>query len=135
MSVSFKFNPTKFIDQLMSDGKRRSERQILKALVAVYTEQAGRDFKAWLRLRDTATDQGLRLEEAGPLSGRKDQWGMPLRYAYWRVEQDVDKIKPGDPLKRLPTREEALQMVKAEATAFEVAEKSRLAKRAGVIEE
>jgi len=120
----------------MSDGKRRSERQILKALVATYTaDQAGVDFKAWLRARSTARDQGLRLEEAGPLSGKKDWEGKPLRYTYWRVEQDPDKIAPGDPRKYLPTREQAREIVKAEAVAFEAAEKAKLVERAEVIEE
>lgn len=135
-SKPVKFNPIKFIDQLMSDGKRRSERQILKALVAAYAaDQAGKDFKAWLRARNTARDQGLRLEEAGPLSGKKDWDGKPLRYAYWRVEQDPEKICPGDPMKYLPTKEEAWKMVLAEAAEFEATEKAKWAKRVGVIEE
>jgi hypothetical protein len=135
MSAS-KFNPIKFIDRLMSDGKRRSERQIVSALVAAYTaDRAGEDFKAWLRARNTAKDQGLRLEEAGPLSGKKDRDGKPLRYTYWRVEQDPDKIRPGDPLKYLPTKEEARKAVLAEAAEFEASEKAKWAKRAGLIEE
>jgi hypothetical protein len=134
MSAS-KFNPIKFIDRLMSDGKWRSERQIRKSLTAVYTEQAEQDVKAWLAARNTDEDQGLRLKEMGAYNGKVDRWGMDTRYPYWRVEQDPDKIACGDPLERLPTRDEALQTVKSEAMEFEAAEKARLAKRAGVVEE
>lgn len=110
MSTS-KFNPVKFIDQLMSDGKRRSERQIRKALTEAYAEeQAEQDFKSWLRARNTPKDQGLRLEDAGPVKK-----GTSARYAYWRVEQDPGKIAPGDPLKYLPTREQATQAALKEA--------------------
>jgi len=130
MSASKRFDPVKFIDQLMSDGKRRSERQIKNALLAVYVEQTQEDWKTWLRARNTPRDQGLRLEEAGPLKK-----GTSVRYTYWRVEQDPDKIHPGDPLKYLPTGEQAMAMAREEAAAFEKSEKARLAKMAGVIEE
>jgi hypothetical protein len=135
MSASDKFNPIKFIDKLMSDGKRRSERQMLKALLAAYTDQAAQDLKAWVASRNTDVDQGLRWEEKGPLNGKTDRWGEPTRYGYWRVEQDPDKIAPGDPMERLPTREQAREMAKAEAQAYETAEKARSARRAGVLED
>ena len=130
-----KFNAGKFIDQLMSDGKRRSERQIKSALVAAYAaDYAGADFRKWLRLRDTPADQGLRLEEAGPLSGRKDPDGKPLRYTYWRVEQDPDKIAPGDPIDRLPTGEEALRLVERRRRRLKQRNGLDSAVRAGVAE-
>jgi hypothetical protein len=133
MSASAKFNPIKFIDKLMSDGKRRSERQMLKALVAEYAaNHAGPDFQSWLRARNTTIDQGLRWDERGPFNGKQDSFGTPTRYGYWRVEQDSDKITPGDPLKRLPTRDDALRLAVEEAEAFEAAEKAKIAKRAGM---
>jgi hypothetical protein len=123
--MSAKFNPTKFIDKLMSDGKWRSERQIKKALITVYTKQAEQDVAAWLTARSTAEDQGLRLKEMGAYSGKVDRWGADTRYPYWRVEQDPDKITPGDPLKYLPTDEEAREQTIAEAEAEEAARKAK----------
>jgi hypothetical protein len=164
MSAS-KFNPIKFVDQLMSDGKRRSERHIVKALSGEHKkrvqhiaeeaikllglpensilftvaeqplqEQARQDFKAWVAARNTNEDQGLRFDERGPWNGKTDRWGTPTRYGYWRVEQDPEKITPGDPPDRLPTREEATRAAKTEAAEFEASEKAKWAKRAGVIE-
>jgi hypothetical protein len=133
--TAHKFDPVKFIDQLMADGKRRSERQIKGALVDAYTDLAEQDFQSWLRARNTTVDQGLRWDERGPYNGKKDSFGTPTRYGYWRVEQDPDKVAPGDPLKYLPNEEEARVLAVEEAEAFESAEKARLAKMAGIIEE
>jgi hypothetical protein len=160
------FDPIKFIDQLMSDGKWHSERQVRKALVVAYTAaarrdaedaikdlglpdggvsvevalepfqaQAEQDWKTWLKGKNTRVDQGLRLKEMGAFNGKTDQWGQWLRYPYWRMEQDPERIDPTDPFDRLPTPEEALKQSREEAQAYEAAEKAREAKRAGVLEE
>ena len=129
------FDPIKFIDQFMSDGKWHSERQVRKALVAAYTAQAEQDWKTWLKGKNTRVDQGLRLKEMGAFNGKTDQWGQWLRYPYWRMEQDPERIDPTDPFDRLPTPEEALKQSREEAQAYEAAEKAREAKRAGVLEE
>jgi len=130
-----KFNPTKFIDRLMSDGKRRSERQIIKALMGAYQEQAERDLQTWLTLRNTPEDQGLRLDERGPWNGKKDIWGNYTRYPYWRVEQNPEKIAPGNPLDRLPMPEQALTATQEEARTQEAVEKAQWARKAGLSDE
>jgi hypothetical protein len=128
MSASKKFDPIKFIDRLMSDGKRRSERQIVKALVEAYTEQAGQNLKAWVAaMLSTRVDQGLRWDERGPYNGKQDSLGTPTRYGYWRVEQGPEKIAPSDPFDRLPTHEEARKLAIEEAEAYETAERARRA--------
>jgi hypothetical protein len=121
MSASTKFDPVKFIDQLMADGKWRSERQIMKALVTAYTDQAKKDLKVWVAALNTNEDQGLRLKEMGALNGKKDSYGMPTRYPYWRVEQDSEKITPGDPLERLA------RIISEERRAGEAEEEAKFA--------
>ncbi len=130
-----KFDPIQFIDRVMSDGKRRSERQIRKTLLAAYTEQAEQDVQAWLAARNTRVDQGLRLDERGPHTNKLDRWGSPTRYQYWWVEQDREKIDPSDPFDRLPTQEEAYRLSGERAEPYEAAEKAKEAKWAGVTEE